>query len=221
MVGYPGCIGEACPWSAGNIVCVEIDVVLMVGFREMWFLNCVRVASGVRCGRRGGRDRCGGGEGGESARAWHGGGGRWGDGAFIMCIYRMYQSRQPGKFYPQPWDSIGLTTEPLKTLYVLLPKGPALGVFRPLLGISPGGLIVWRLLTFTVGPGVFEQFTVRKGAAYSSSIGIMTLWNLVHLILLLRPLYHRLSCVSCSLDGSPLPWLSLTSWPSSPRLHLI
>ena len=49
----------------------------------MWFLGCARVASGVRCGQRGGRDRCGGGEGGRSARAGHGGGGRWEDGAFI------------------------------------------------------------------------------------------------------------------------------------------
>lgn len=86
-----------------------------------------------------------------------------------------------------------LDTEPLKTLYVLLPKGPALGVFRPLLGISPIGLVVWGLLTFTIGAVALELFTVRKGVAYSNSIGIMTLWDLVHLILLLRPLYHRLS----------------------------
>ena len=83
MVGYRGCIGVACPWSAGDIVYVDIDVVLMLGIWEMWFLECARVASGVRCGRRGGRDRRGGGEGGESARAGHGGGGRLGDGAFI------------------------------------------------------------------------------------------------------------------------------------------
>ena len=49
----------------------------------MLFLECARVASVVRCGRRGGRDRCGGEEGGRSARAGHGGGGRWEDGAFI------------------------------------------------------------------------------------------------------------------------------------------
>ena len=82
-VDYPECIGVACPWSAGDIVCVDVDVVLMVRIWEMWFLECVRVASGVHCGQRGGRDRCGGGEGGEIARAEHGGGGRWGDGAFI------------------------------------------------------------------------------------------------------------------------------------------
>ena len=83
MVGYRGCIGVACPWIAGDIIYVEIDVVLMVGFWEMWFLECVRVASGVRRERRGGHDRRGGGDGGESARAGHGGGGRWGDGSFI------------------------------------------------------------------------------------------------------------------------------------------
>lgn len=81
--GYLGCIGEACPWSAGDIVYVDVHVVLMVRIREMRFLECVRVASEVRCGRRGGRDRCGGGEGGRRARARHGGGGRWGDGACI------------------------------------------------------------------------------------------------------------------------------------------
>ena len=144
MVDYRGCIGEACPGSAGDIVCVDVDVVLMVERRHRWFSGRVRVASGVRCGRRRGRGRCGGGGEVRSARSGHDEGGRWEDGAFIMCIYRIYQSRQPGKavskkgFYPQPWGSIGLTqiTEPLKTLYVLLPKGPALGVFRPLLGIS-------------------------------------------------------------------------------------
>ena len=117
-VGYRECTGVACPWSAGDIVCVDVDVVLMVERRNRWVSGRVRVASGVHCGRRGGRDRRGGGEGGESARAGHGGGGRWGDGAFIMCIYRMYQSKQPGKappkkgFYPQPWGSIGLTQSP-------------------------------------------------------------------------------------------------------------
>ena len=61
----------------------RVDFVLMVGILEMRFLESARVASVVRCGRRGGRDRCGGGEGGRSARAGHGGGGRWEDGAFI------------------------------------------------------------------------------------------------------------------------------------------
>ena len=83
MVGYQGCIEVACRWIAGDIVYVDVDVVLMVRIWEMWFLECARGASGVRCGRRGGRDRCRRGEGGESARAMHGGGGRWGDGAFI------------------------------------------------------------------------------------------------------------------------------------------
>ena len=81
--GYPGYTEGACPWSAGDIVHANVDVVLMVGIQEMRFLECARVASVVHCGRRGDRDRCGGGEGGENARAWHGGGGRWGDGAFI------------------------------------------------------------------------------------------------------------------------------------------
>ena len=82
-VGYPGCIEVACPWSAGDIAHRGVDVVLVVRFWEMWFLECARGASVVRCERREGRDRCGGGEGGESARAGHGGGGRWEDGAFI------------------------------------------------------------------------------------------------------------------------------------------
>ena len=81
--GYQGCTGVACPWSAGDIAYIGVDGVLMVRFLGMWFLECTRVASVVRCGRRGGRDACGGGEGGESARAGHGGGGRWEDRAFI------------------------------------------------------------------------------------------------------------------------------------------
>lgn len=95
MVGYRGYTGVACPWSAEDIVYVDVDVVLMVW--EMRFLECVPVASGVRCGRRGGRDRCREGGGGEGARAGHGGGGRLGDGAFIMCIHSMHQSRQLGE----------------------------------------------------------------------------------------------------------------------------
>ena len=30
-VGYPGCTGGACPWSAGDIAHRGVDVVLMVG----------------------------------------------------------------------------------------------------------------------------------------------------------------------------------------------
>ena len=81
--GYRGCTEVACPWSAVDIVHVDVDVELMLGIQETWFLECARVASAVRCGQREGRDRCGGGGGGESARAGHGGGGRWEDGAFI------------------------------------------------------------------------------------------------------------------------------------------
>ena len=116
MVGYRGCIGVACPWSAGDIVYVDVDVVLRAGIQEMRFLECVRVASGVRCGRRGGRDRCGGGEGGEGARAGHGGGGRWRDGAFIMCIQYVSVEAAWGSsiegFKPQPHSLIGLTQDP-------------------------------------------------------------------------------------------------------------
>ena len=31
-VGYPGCTGEACPWSAGDIAYIDVDGVLMVRF---------------------------------------------------------------------------------------------------------------------------------------------------------------------------------------------
>lgn len=73
----------ACPWSAGDIAHRGVDVVLLGGIHEMWFLERARAASVIHCGRRGGSDRCEGGEGGESARVGHGGGGGWEDGAFI------------------------------------------------------------------------------------------------------------------------------------------
>ena len=82
-VGYPGCTEVACPWSAGDIIYAVIDVVLRTERWSCLFSGRVRVASAVHCGRRGGRDRCGGEEGGGSARAGHGGGGGWGSGAFI------------------------------------------------------------------------------------------------------------------------------------------
>ena len=75
-VGYRGHTEVACPWSAVDIIYADVDGVLMEGTQETRFLGCARVASAVRCGRSGGPDRHGEGEGGESARAGHGGGGR-------------------------------------------------------------------------------------------------------------------------------------------------
>ena len=71
------------------MIYADVDVVLLVWIQEMRFLECAREASAVRCGRRGGRDRCGGAEEGESARTGHGGGGSLGDGAFIASGYEL------------------------------------------------------------------------------------------------------------------------------------